>query len=270
MLFRSSPFDLARYGDIKDDDPNQKSASSFGIGKGGWGASALQRVQEVAKYYVTEQCAPFSQIVNKSTSYEQNVKLLEGSWNRLHNLYDSYKKKQDCPTCLTEITATAKDKISQDFDLKASNEQILKAFAEDTYEKFLDKLLIPEQCRDPKKMMIVSTNLKTHSFPPDNTTSNFSDASKILIDTLKKDIPVQMGFCMDDQFQSYKNCKNAHSVVISGFRKFCKSPDDCRISLKVQNSWGQQWQDKNDGGWVDAKTILDRTSYSQNTLSWLE
>lgn len=70
-------------------------------------------------------------------------------------------------------------------------------------------------------------------------------------------------------------CVTGHSVVISGYRKVCKDSacgTECRDVLKVQNSWGEDWQKRNNDGWVDARALLsyvtEDPSRMENVLSW--
>lgn len=270
----ASVLDITRYGITSDKDKSVKSADNYfdfkGLYQGGDHGVLLDRLLKL-KSYASEKCAPFDQFVNKSTSHLENLKILENSWSRLQNSYSTYKEKEQiCPTCAADYVSTAVDDIQQDFDLKASNTQILKAFAEDSYEKFLDKLLVPEECQKPRKMLRFGSGLKAEFFPKENQGADYSKTIEKVKKVLRSDLPVGLGFCMDEPYKSRTNCKNGHAVVITGYRKFCKAPNDCREAVKVQNSWGQQWQKDNDDGWVDAKTILDRSGYNKGTISWIQ
>lgn len=270
----ASTLDLARFGISSDMDPSVHSADSIygfnGIYEGGSPFNVLHRLLRT-KSYASEKCAPFDQIVNKSTSHAQNLQMLNASWGRLKQSYSKYKSKEkSCPTCAADFASTAIDDIRQDFDLKANNTQALKAFAEESYEKFLDKLLVPEECHNPRKMLRFGSGLKAEYFPKENQSNYFNETIAVIKNVLKADLPLTLGFCLDEPFSGMAKCQNAHAVVVTGYRKFCKGPNNCREALKIQNSWGQQWQKDNDDGWVDAKDILDRSSYNQGMVSWIQ
>lgn len=270
----ASTLDLARFGISSEMDPSVHSAETIygfnGIYEGGSPFNVLHRLLRT-KSYASEQCAPFDQIVNKSTSHEQNLQLLNASWERLKKSYTKYKDKEKvCPTCAADFASTAIDDIKQDFEIKASNTQVLKAFAEESYEKFLDKLLVPEECHKPRKMLRFGSGLKAEYFPKENKTNYYNETLAVVKNVLKADLPLTLGFCLDEPFSGMTKCQNAHAVVVTGYRKFCKGPNNCREALKIQNSWGQQWQKDNDDGWVDAKNILDRSSYNQGMVSWIQ
>lgn len=270
----ASALDLARFGISSEKDPSVHSADSIygfnGIYEGGSPFNVLHRLLKT-KSYSSEKCAPFDQIVNKSTSHAQNLQMLNASWARLRQQYSTYKSKEkSCPTCAADFASTAVDDIRQDFDLKASNTQVLKAFAEESYEKFLDKVLVPEECHNPRKMLRFGSGLTAEYFPKENMSNYYNETLAVIKNVLKANLPVSLGFCLDEPFTGMKNCTNAHAVVVTGYRKFCKAPGNCREALKIQNSWGQQWQKDNDDGWVDAKNILDRSSYNQGMVAWIQ
>jgi hypothetical protein len=60
-------------------------------------------------------------------------------------------------------------------------------------------------------------------------------------------------------------------VVITGYKSLCKKekPSDCRDVLKIQNSWGDDWQKRNDDGWLDAQTLLGDKPIKEGAISWL-
>lgn len=272
---KASVLDIARFGITSNRDPLVSTGETHfdfkGIYEGGHPALILNRLNR-SKSYVSEKCAPFDQIVNKSDSHLRNLEMLEASWRRLQSTFNGYKSKEkDCPSCAADFASTAIDEIRQDFELKSSNTQILKAFAEESYSKFLDKLLVPEECQTNwRKMLRYPYSFDAEHFPKEDKKSYYEETMAKIKDVLKMDLPMGLSFCMDNGASSLSKCKNGHGVVITGYRKFCKGPNSCREALKVQNSWGSQWQKDNDDGWVDAKVILDRSGYEKASLTWMQ
>lgn len=190
---------------------------------------------------------------------------------------DSQRERQltsDFETCAGEIMAKEVKNICA---LQASPIDAYYAFTEKTYSSFLDRLAVPEKCWDRKHQVKFRKKPELGIFPgyinndikrPAPTTAKkMSDHIQQLVD---KKIPVLLSFCLDGTLPpASENCKNGHAVVISGSRQVCKG-SDCKISFRVQSSWGQSWQDQNDDGWVDGEELIRRTSLDPLSLLYLE
>jgi len=100
---------------------------------------------------------------------------------------------------------------------------------------------------------------------------------------LIQEFPVILSFCAREIYDAeeykadfyekkYSYCSGeGHAVVVHGYKQICDSKNVCRDTLRIQNSWGQSWQDHNSNGWVDAQTLLDRTSYVRPQIAvWIE
>ena len=104
---------------------------------------------------------------------------------------------------------------------------------------------------------------------PGQTTSKDELRQKIMR-VVDNKLPVALqGICLSRD--GANECTQFHSVVIAGHKQVCITPGNCRILFKVHNSWGIEWQDQYDNGWVDANSILENINYSRNgMLSWYE
>jgi hypothetical protein len=211
-------------------------------------------------------------------------------WERLRQLQKQYKK--GCKTCEAEM-ATAIDTFRKDFEIKASSQEILAAFGQDSFAMFLDKMLIPEHCRE-KQLSSIKPGYKVATFPkeklpPGEESYNATlEQIKSVLGTQK--VPIGLSFCAQAgklTKKSMDDCRpkdekgttsvagGTHSLVISGYRKVCKkgkpeTSDNCYDAVQVQNSWGIDWQQSNQDGWVDAKELLQRSFYEPAALTWLE
>jgi hypothetical protein len=82
------------------------------------------------------------------------------------------------------------------------------------------------------------------------------------------------GICLGEENADNCNAPNRHASIIAGYRRVCNKPNSrdpgakCRDVLKIVNCWGKSWQDENDGGWVDAETLLRHTKLQKNALGW--
>lgn len=295
-----SRLDLAKYGNEVPDDYQSRSQYKSGIADGGSAINILNNIIHRDALTVNEDCASLDKTLSSFGDNEKLWEAQEKAWAKLKSTYSTYKSKEKvCATCATDFFATAVDDIRQDFNLKASNTEILKAFSQDSYERFLDQMMIPPSCVKKANMvnLIGNDHLDLQVFPEVNGGfSNYDIFVQKIKEVLSGQTPVLLeGLCLESNFnlankqQLIKNnlekarksksvapsqgtCTAGHSVVITGYRKICKknNPTDCRIALKVHNSWGQGWQQANNDGWVDGKTLLDRTSYQEQSLAWLK
>ena len=292
---RVTPLDIAKFAKTPDNDRSERSSYN-GIEESGILDSTLKNVYETGGKLATEECAPFNQVVAENQDPKKREEIEKNFWARLRMLHEQYKKNDpSCSDCQIE-TATAVDKLRQDFKIKASNQEILKAFAKDTFALSLEKMLIPAECTRFGKFAKIKGNYGVVSFPenplPHKDKAEFDESYKTMIKKIKSNlsnqIPMGLSFCAQEGELTYKsigecNPKDgetssiagaSHAVVISGYRRVCKdkmvSSKDCYDALKVENSWGQDWQQKNNDGWVDAKELMKRTFFAKSSLTWLE
>lgn len=193
------------------------------------------------------------------------------AYKRLRDKYNKFKGiDPNCESCLTDFVATAKSEIEADFEFKRDQTQMLKAFASDTYEEFFDRLAIPPECNRAKNQVffegINSMEMQVH---PQGRKGNYQDSLNKMKEVLKAGNPVVLeNICMEEKLGS--SCKERHALVITGYRKVCAAKDDCYEALRVQNSWGQAWQDSTGGGWVEAEGLLNSTDYIPGHMAWLQ
>lgn len=95
-----------------------------------------------------------------------------------------------------------------------------------------------------------------------------------MIEKVKEVLKSGNPLTFDDVCLNYSNskCTQTHSLVIAGYRKMCKSDGTCRDVVKVQNSFGKDWQEQNADGWLDAETLfrntLSQKGRAKNSLAW--
>jgi hypothetical protein len=237
----------------------------------------LFNTKKVAK----ESCAPFDQLVAKARDSSQQTYTEAAIWKQFKMNYDNFHAKlKECADCnVKEATTTADDMIKK-LDLKTSNTEILQAFAAESYNEFLYKALVPERCgRAAGQLPLFLADKKVVSWPPQSNSMSYEDTITKLKDVLSNQRPIMVNrFCTKEvpTVECIEHSTNGieqggHAFVITGYRKMCKPGGlECRESLKVHNSWGQTWQDQNDGGWVDAKTLVKQTMNLHNSYAWIE
>jgi hypothetical protein len=240
--------------------------------------------------FFAESCFPFDQFANKFGLYnfdktEQIVKTIEDEYTKA-----SLEGNGICESCLKGAALELGITSSMD-DIRAKLVEAKKQDA--TPGQYLHKLML-EKCSDTVKFR-PSQAPKFDSFPSDPADFTYDKWIGKVKDVLKSGNPLAFdGICLQ---QKEGKCVAPHSVAISGYRKVCKKVSDakllpsdgksakevvkcseeCRDLVKVQNSWGAEWQDgdpkdlKSDG-WVDAKVLADYATKNKdamkNSLAW--
>lgn len=281
---KSSPLDMTRFNQQLDKDQDDRDRFPYeGLSvNGGYTANTLARAIRT-RAIATESCAPFGQVQAKVSDTFQAQEIELAYWKRFKNIYETHKQKKDiCAKCAKEYAKSSINDLRNQLNLQAADIDLMEAFKQDTYEKFLDRLLIPEDCWDDKNLIGLKGGWSVKFYPQeqDKEKSYNSYINKIK-ELLKKKRPLSISFCTQEPLiaKSPLECSTllengiksstAHEVIIKGYRKVCNSKNICRESLQVQNSLGQSWQDNNNDGWVAAKELLDRTFY-QDGFTWLE
>ncbi|MFM6928487.1 MAG: hypothetical protein ACKOX6_08475 [Bdellovibrio sp.] len=267
-----SPLDLAQFGQSEDKQPGTFPSE---IREGGAISNVTQRVAIRAGSSASEECMSLDKVLADVGGAKEASILQDKVWKSLKEKYTTFKKK--CPTCTADSYASGGNDQAEELgkfvkdlnlDVKKSNQDVLAAFAQDTYEHFLYKLLYPPECLRPSRWVFFSNKGKVGvEFYPNTGKGNYDESIKNIKSVLSAGRPLALeGICCDKA--PSEHCAEEHAVVVSGYRKVCNQKNECRDSLKVVNSWGQGWQNKNDGGWIDARAVLDSTFYKENTLSW--
>ncbi|HEX7674568.1 MAG TPA: hypothetical protein VF412_10365 [Bdellovibrio sp.] len=273
-----SPIGLVRF--AEGSETTNSSAQHVGSNIGGSTSLVLQKVAYSAGRAPSEQCLSLDKILDKVGGAKDANHMQEALWDRLKSYYDQYHEKaKSCPTCASEMWAAGKEKndITENFDINKTNDEIVRAFAQDSYREFLGQLFLPVECNKLSAMVNFDGKNKVNVEVYPDSSKPISDEDKkktkyqVAIDkiheVLKQKRPLALNnICLDQKVSN--NCGNVHSLVIAGYRNVC-NPSRCYDAVKVVNSWGQSWQDQNSQGWVDAKELLDRTQYQDASLVWL-
>ncbi len=267
-----STLDIARFGQAPDGEVDYES-SYRGIKDGGPTAFTLQIAALFVGNSASEECLSLDKVLAKlegagGTATEAQV----AAFKRLKKAYDKFKGiSKDCEKCLTDFFASFREENEQNFDIKKDNATLLKNFSEDSYEKFFDRFVYPKECARAKNRAYFEGRDKMDLglFPHGKEKANYKNTVSKIKEVLKKGHPMALGgICLDEKVT--RNCANEHAAVISGFRRVCDEANNCYDALKIQNSWGEGWQQSMNGGWVEAKALLDATRYQTEMLSWLE
>ncbi|WP_413585915.1 C1 family peptidase [Bdellovibrio sp. HCB274] len=229
---------------------------------------------------VKASCAPFDQFVSKigdpQMARDAELKVLNDLKKSYKTYGDKLKKSKDDAQDFAESESK---RLGKDCGLKTSQEEILAAFGQTTYEKFLDLAMVPEKCWDIKNQNGLK-NMTMDIFPTleSKKKTNYKELSGKIQEVLATGRPVVLAFCAQEPLtaKSMKDCKMGgggagHEVPIVGFSKACDKSGKCVDLVKVHNSWGANWQKTStDDGWVEAKKLLDRSFYGIQSISWVQ
>ncbi|MBO9666712.1 MAG: hypothetical protein J7501_07840 [Bdellovibrio sp.] len=279
-----SPLGLARYGRPEETKEsanlNAKNKNADAL-QGPDGGNSFNILNYVTRYLSapSEKCMSLDRILSKVGGADQVNEMQVHAFQRLEQMYSKSKKiKSDCADCLSNFYASAQDEIEKNFDVKVSSDRLLKMFAQSTYTEFFDRLFTPSECYRAKNSAFLESKVEPDSYPPEGIENgNYAGAIEQIKDTLTSGRPLALGnICGDkepkpkDKKTKKPQCKAFHEVTVAGYRKVCDKKNKCRDVVKVINSWGKSWQEQNDEGWLDAKSLLDRTFYEEGTLTWLK
>jgi len=278
-----SPLDLSRIHRPEDGGEISTSRSSYqGLYIEGGDAHDVAIIGALAtRKSANEECLSLDRILSKMNTRGETVESQTQLWSRLKQQYDQAKKdakaQSGCDECVNNVYTTAAEKniseVEKNLNIKVDNVKLAKAFANETFSKFLDDLLGASACRKPSQMVYFENadNLKYDRYPSEGQNPSLDDMAKKVKEVLGTGRPVALAnICLGNE--DAKSCKpeHLHAVVIAGYREICKknNPKDCRHAFKVVNSWGKSWQDEFEGGWVDAKTLIAHTKVEPNVFGW--
>ncbi|MEN0060263.1 MAG: hypothetical protein AAGB31_15600 [Bdellovibrio sp.] len=285
-----SSIDLTRFM-VTSDNAISSIRSSYGglnFKSGGSAANIVSIMINKVKKGASEECASLDKILSKMHSRNESEEAQTAMWARMEKYYTDAK---NCSTCLSNIYATAKDDIDRNLNLRTTNEEVLKAFSEETFEKFLDQLLGTEKCKKISDMVFFEgVDMEVGIFPKSGQSPSLRQLKEKTKEILKLGRPLALeNICIDLKTGSKApNCSDIdapclakspaaqcdkdlrHSVAIAGYRKVCKQPNDCKELFKVVNSWGKSWQEQNNDGWVEANNLLEHVSMEPGVLSWIQ
>jgi hypothetical protein len=269
---RTSQLDMARFGQKKEDFNDAQDRYEYaGLKDGGGTYIALVNTSRTGGFMVSEECAPLNKaLIGTKDTTDAQFEL----WKKFKSFHEKYRADK-CPTCEVTMSGREAEEIKKNYQLNQPAEQVAKAMAQDTWEKALENLLIPEKCIDFLELISISSKLDyPNYFPPKEATTNpdaLTAKAKEVVCNAKR--PVGIDFCTKKDTKAGSTCKDLmHAVVIEGYREMCadKARTKCVPSFKVRNSWGESWQKANNDGWIDASTI-SKAGYNKGAaLYWLE
>lgn len=224
--------------------------------------SIITKIATSGDGYVLESCKPFDKLANNFSFYNsRGDKKAEAFLTYTQELYSKRSKTEaaaveDCPECLKQLSNMT--------GLDESVINLKQALSKKSYDEFLYTLFFAD-C----KLREVSRGFRQVKYPQESSKLSNEDLKNRIRQGLNADHPVLFpNLCME-KVDDKGNCNSGHSIVISGFKKICCN-DKCTDIFKVHNSWGQDWQDRNNDGWVSADNLLDSTIWASDSVGTKE
>jgi hypothetical protein len=262
------------------------------LSEGGSAKRALTRLQKVTNNFVSEECAPFSQLLKKETFVQDGQTYESESHGNGWKAFEQLFMVRDDPAFLDKMRSEIPKLSIFDREVEALN----VSFSIPNPDNMRNEILLPGHCKHSKWAVKYPAYLTAkypkydHGIwaPQTLTERDLEEKIKSLVD---KEIPVGVNICMDEDETG--GCESAHVFIVSGYKTVCDrtlkevslldqaalvAEKKCEVLLKVHNSWGKQWQKKHRGGWIKGQALLtkarqyfEKLGLSQApVLTWIE
>jgi hypothetical protein len=249
------------------------NANPGSIVEGGHSARILSNIQSKLKV-AKEECVRFSALVHEySDSKGFRYSNERGGWKVFADKWREFKGlKQDTPRndCVTCMADAIKSTL---VNIQTPREQIIDAFnTSSTLEQFLYKSLLPSQCLKDNNMATIPPFV-ARGFPSYKDQLTVDSLSKKVETILLNGLPLEIGICTMLQEEGKCREDQGHSIALFGIKEVCsRSQNICKTMVKVKNSYGQTWQEQNDDGWVDLRSLAESSIAlsKHGNINWIE
>lgn len=239
--------------------------------EGGYSNVILSNIQRSSRKIAKEECVKFSTIVQQLGNQKEEKDGEKKGWFFLISKWNEYKginpelKRNDCVSCLANSIKSTLVNIQTPAD------QISDAFTNSrTLEEFLYQSILPKECLQEKNILTIP-EFETKVYPGYREAYSSTALSKKIESILLSNMPLEMSFCVRQGATCSKGA--AHSIALVGIKEACSSVDqDCRLLVKIKNSYGLSWQQQNNDGWVDLNTLVESSHVLGETsnITWIQ
>lgn len=226
-----------------------------------------------------DSCMPSDQIANDFPDTISNEKHQAETERMVRDYYERRSKGETeaniCTECITE-------RIKESYGVQIIPTDLDKVFKDynTNFKKFFYILLL-KKCKAMADFTDFDFKLRRYPEEESQEPYNPQVALEIIKKKIRQNIPIAIGYNCPYVKRKDGDCAQ-HSFAVTGYKKVCKSKNstDCKSLIHVQNSYGKEWQEKNNDGWLDAENILSKVSPKAISLknngkripilSWLE
>lgn len=194
-----------------------------------------------------DSCFPFDQVTQKYGTDEAAVNEM---LRRLEDVFEK-NKKMEAGACIDCV----QKEVQKSFGVSLTPNIVARALRQENFNQFFYRVTIgTNRCEDFVSLSGADRPGYKY-YPTGKETANYEQKVQYLKNVLKNGRPADLaGVCIKP---GASTCEVQHSVAVTGYRKQCTAKGQCRELLRIQNSWGEDWQKAFNDGWVDAKTLLD-------------
>jgi hypothetical protein len=221
----------------------------------------LEKVK--SKFEVIPNADPMKSLVEASQ---------EVAWLEFERTWNLYKKIDRSDTAqlkpFVSSRVTGEFGVIASFNLTNTSDEVLNALGKKSFEECLAALFLPPDA--PFVGISLPIDLRLELYPPEGKTSTYAETIKIVRQRIEESIPIIVSnYCVDDKSIKAMNDR-MHDFLITGYKEVHNNKG-YRSLVKIHNSWGAEWQDRedNDGGWMDAESLFNRTLYRSQSLGWI-
>ncbi len=203
---------------------------------------------------ILENCKPFENLTKRfSLNGQKGLQLRDEFLNYLKEIYLNLKNtnEQNIKDYTKEINKL-NEFVSLNFNLKTFK----KALTKYSYDEFLYTLFF-----DDCKMENFPSGFRAAAFPLDSMNVTPKEVKQQIIKGLNRYKPVLLSLCVSQN--KGNECEGSHLLVIDGFKQV-KHENVIKDIFKIHNSWGVEWQRKNNDGWIDADILTQNTVQVKN------
>lgn len=198
------------------------------------------------------------------------------AWERLEETWTIWKsvntsdEKDQQKFLLTRVIG--ENGLITSFNLKKSPNEVVDALNKNNIGESLKGLFLPDNFGG--NFINLPPRLGLELYPPKGTKGNYADTIKIVRKRIEEGFPIVVSdYGCDDKslVEMEKKCDDMHAFLLTGYKEVWNAKGESRELVKIHNSWGPEWQarEENDGGWMDAKSIFDRTFYREQSIGWI-
>lgn len=225
------------------------------LDRGGEAKNVLKYFQEKGRKLARERCAPYP------TWELLNIKLNEGltklpkpidkkNPERSYDYFSTLSSKLKAGANNEEKRCWAEEIVGSNVGQNVNDIiSIMDQANRLTAEQLRYKVLVPDKCF---KDIIEYPPYERDDYPTHD--KSFQQMREYVNNALKRGYPVEAGVCISRNREGA--CISSHSTIIAGQRYTCNG-SQCRLQFRIQNSYGQRWQELRDNGWVDAENFTN-------------
>lgn len=184
----------------------------------------------------TERCFSYERFLSK---HQASIEFEGDFLKKLNDIFSLTKTKQieKASVCYECIAQQLQDAVGVNISLS----RLRKVLSAESFDEFLFHTVFAD-CPMPTNF---NPKPAVNYFPRENVLISGGEKVERLKATIKMAIDRKSPVLLEKiclKSNPAGECTYEHAVVVSGYAKACRD-SDCKFLLKVENSWGQLWQE---------------------------